>query len=93
MFSVCLSYNINKYLLIILKDEVRTSVVPDQIQYYLQLAQQQAQQQQQQQQQQTQATAQAATQVQTTAQIPQATQAVGGIQIPGDLSIIKYRQN
>lgn len=59
------------------QDEVRTSVVPDQIQYYLQLAQQQQQQQQQQ------ATAQAVTQVQTTAQIPQATQAVGGIQIPG----------
>lgn len=53
------------------QDEVRTSVVPDQIQYYLQLAQQQAQQQQQQQ-----------TQVQTT-QVAQAAPAVSGIQIPG----------
>lgn len=53
-------------------DEVRTSVLPDQIQYYLQLAQQQAQQQQQTQQ---------ATSIAST-QLPQsvpASQAVSGI--------------
>lgn len=61
------------------QDEVRTSVLPDQIQYYLQLAQQQAQQQQQQQQNQ-QATSMATT------HIPQSvatSQAVGGLQLAG----------
>lgn len=63
------------------EEAVRTSVLPDQIQYYLQLAQQQAQQAQQQQQQQQQQTTVAASQIQT--QLTQAQPVTQHIQLPG----------
>ncbi|KAL4237056.1 hypothetical protein ACF0H5_005440 [Mactra antiquata] len=63
------------------QDEARTSVLPEQIQYYLQMAQQAQQQQQQQ----TQTTVQATPQVQTTQQTvtQTATQNVSGLQLAG----------